>query len=158
MALDEATIANLELVRNAQDGGRERTLYSVLNRTKTAMGRRLLERNLLQPLLRVDGIEKRLDTVRLFHESADLTADVQGRLDGVYDIERLIARFVIGRCTPRDYLALASSIGAASEVARLLEGVPHELGGRIASAAGECRPLAALIARPERRARPPLRA
>lgn len=145
MALDEATIANLELVRNAHDGGRERTLYSVLNRTKTAMGRRLLERNLLQPLLHVDAIEKRLDTVRLFHESAGLAAEVQDRLDGIYDIERLIARFVIGRCTPRDYLALASSIDAADGVARLLEGVPHELGGRIASAAGECRPLAGLI-------------
>ncbi|OPZ38748.1 MAG: DNA mismatch repair protein MutS [Spirochaetes bacterium ADurb.BinA120] len=145
MALDEATIANLELVHNSNDGGRERTLYSVLNRTKTAMGRRLLERNLLQPLIRADEIEKRLDTVRLFHESASLTADLQDRLDGVYDIERLIARFVIGRCTPRDYLALAASIEAALETARLLEGIPHELGARIIAAANECKPLAKLI-------------
>ncbi|HPO47097.1 MAG TPA: DNA mismatch repair protein MutS, partial [Spirochaetota bacterium] len=85
------------------------------------------------------------DTVRLFHESASLTADLQDRLDGVYDIERLIARFVIGRCTPRDYLALAASIEAALETARLLEGIPHELGARIIAAANECKPLAKLI-------------
>ncbi|HSV97519.1 MAG TPA: DNA mismatch repair protein MutS [Spirochaetota bacterium] len=145
MALDEATIANLELIRNQQEGTRERTLYAVLNRTKTAMGRRLLERNILQPLLLRNEIEKRLDTVRLFYESAELTGGVQGRLDGVYDIERLLARFVIGRSTPRDYLALSSSIHAAADVARIMEGLSHELCARVRTAAGDGGPLAADI-------------
>ncbi len=145
MALDEATIANLELIRNQQDGTRERTLYAVLNRTKTAMGRRLLERNILQPLLLPDEIEKRLDTVRLFYESAGLTRDVQERLDGVYDIERLLARFVIGRSTPRDYLALSSSIHAAADVSGLLAGLSHDLCARIRTAADDGEALAADI-------------
>ena len=51
MVLDDATISNLELVSNPQDGSKNRTLFSVLDYTRTAMGRRALERNMLQPLL-----------------------------------------------------------------------------------------------------------
>ncbi|MBN1497462.1 MAG: DNA mismatch repair protein MutS, partial [Spirochaetes bacterium] len=76
MMLDDATIANLEIVRNIQDGSRSRTLFQVLDYTGTAMGRRTLERSLLQPLLDADAIEKRLDAVQYFHEFHDLARQV----------------------------------------------------------------------------------
>ena len=78
MTLDDATISNLELVRNLQDGTKNRTLFSVLDYTCTAMGRRSLERNILQPLLDAAAIEKRLDIVQYFHEFHELTGQVLG--------------------------------------------------------------------------------
>ncbi len=135
MTLDDATISNLEIVRNIQDGSRSRTLFQVLDYTGTAMGRRSLERNLLQPLLDADAIEKRLDAVQYFHEFHDLARQVLGVLKEIHDIERLLSRFIIGRTFPRNFIALMNSIRAAMKVRALLAGQPHdrirELAGRI---------------------------
>ena len=119
MMLDDATIKNLELVIN-QDQSKNRTLFSVLDYTKTAMGRRTLERNILQPLLQLEEIEKRLNIIQYFFEHNDLTADVQLALKNIHDIERLISRFAIWRSFPRDYLALMHSIKAAGEIKNIL--------------------------------------
>ncbi len=119
MMLDDATIKNLELVMN-QDQSKNRTLFSVLDYTKTAMGRRTLERNILQPLLQLEEIEKRLNIIQYFFEHNDLTADVQLALKNIHDIERLISRFAIWRSFPRDYLALMHSIKAAGEIKNIL--------------------------------------
>lgn len=119
MILDDATIANLELVRN-QDQQKNRTLFSVLNYTKTAMGRRTLERNILQPLLQSDEIETRLNIVEYFYLHTELTGLVQAILKNIHDIERLISRFIIGKSFPRDYIALMHSIKSTSEIKNIL--------------------------------------
>jgi DNA mismatch repair protein MutS len=119
MMLDDATIKNLELVMN-QDQSKNRTLFSVLDYTKTAMGRRTLERNILQPLLQLEEIEKRLNIIQYFFEHSDLIAHVQLALKNIHDIERLISRFAIWRSFPRDYLALMHSIKAAGEIKNIL--------------------------------------
>ncbi len=126
MMLDDATIANLELVRNQHDGTKNRTLFSVLNHTRTAMGRRVLERNILQPLLLPGEIERRLDLVQYFFEYHDLTAKLRAKLAGIFDVERLLSRFHIGRSNPRDYLALGDSITAAMEIAGMLRDQPND--------------------------------
>jgi len=127
MILDDATITSLELVQNPSDGSKARTLFSVLNHTKTAMGRRTLERAILQPLLMKDEIEKRLDIVQYFFEYQELTRKVQDMLNGIYDLERLISRFTLGRSFPRDYLSLMQSLNASLDIRRVLSEQPYEL-------------------------------
>ncbi len=126
MILDDATISNLELVQNQNDGSKVRTLFSVLNYTKTAMGRRALERAILQPLLVQDEIEKRLDMVQYFFEYHEFTDKIQSILKGVFDLERLISRFTIGRSFSRDYISLMNSVNASLEIKKLLSEQPHE--------------------------------
>ncbi len=126
MLLDDATIRNLELVRNQQDGGKQRTLFSVLNRTRTAMGRRALERAVLQPLIEREAIERRLDVVQYFFERHDLAARIQDALEEVFDMERLLSRLSMGKAFPRDFTALARSLRAAAKARDLLKEQPPE--------------------------------
>jgi DNA mismatch repair protein MutS len=126
MTLDEATISNLELVRNTLDGSKSRTLFSVLDYTRTAMGKRALERNILQPLLDISAIERRLDIVQYFHEYHELAEQVLAHLKEIHDIERLLSRFIIGRTFPRNFIAIMNSIRAAMKIKSLLAEQPHE--------------------------------
>ena len=126
MILDEATIANLELVQNSVDGTRNRTLYSVLNYARTAMGKRTLERHLLQPLTDEGEIERRLDTVQYFHEFHDLCGRLQKMLSGIPDLERMISRMTLGKVFTRDYVALRDALRTAAEIRSLLLHQPQE--------------------------------
>lgn len=126
MTLDDASIANLELVWNSQDSSRNRTLYSVLDYTNTAMGKRALERSILGPLLDYAIIDRRLDIVQYFHEFHDLAGQIHEHLSGIHDIERLLSRFIIGKLFPRNFVALMNSIRSSMKIKDLLGGQPHE--------------------------------
>jgi len=145
MALDDATISNLELVRNTTDGSRNRTLFSVLDYTRTAMGKRTLERNILQPLLDTALIDRRLDTVQYLHEFHELAGKLVQFLKEIQDMERLLSRFIIGRTFPRNFIALMSSIMAAMKIKSLLAEQPHESMTRLSEAMPDLSPLAAMI-------------
>ena len=120
MLLDEATITNLELVHNQQDNSRSRTLFSVLNHTKTAMGKRLLERNILQPLLSKTEIEKRLFAVNCINSNPQLLASLAELLKGIYDIERVISRFALGKLITRNFIAIAESVSRSMDIKKAL--------------------------------------
>ncbi len=124
MILDDQTITNLEIIENQQERSRSRTLFSVLNYTRTAMGRRTLEHMLLHPLLDRVKIQKRLDAVQYFYEYHDLTGSMQELLSGVYDIERLVSRFTLKRFFPRDFLSLGQSIISINSISELLKRQP----------------------------------
>ena len=100
MVLDDATISNLEIVKNQNDGSKQRTLFSVLNHTGTAMGRRFLERWILQPMTGRENIERRLDIVQYFYEFHSLTDRTREILKDISDLERLVSRFIIGKTFP----------------------------------------------------------
>lgn len=146
MVLDEATISNLELVTNLQDGTKNRTLFATLDRTKSPMGRRALERHILQPLLETGAIVERLDAVQYFFEYHDLTAQVQERLSSISDLERLFSRFSLGKSFPRNFISLMQSIRAAHIIRMSLEGQPHDMITRIAGKIPDMRALADRIA------------
>jgi DNA mismatch repair protein MutS len=120
MLLDEATVSNLELIQNQQDGSKNRTLFSVLNHTKTPMGRRTLERNLLQPLIERSAIDDRLNLVDFFYQRAELTEELNSSMKEILDMERLISRFTIGKIQPRNFIALKQSLEAAEKIRQLL--------------------------------------
>ncbi len=120
MLLDEATVSNLELIQNQQDGSKNRTLFSVINHTKTPMGRRTLERNLLQPLVSKAAIDGRLNLVDFFYQRAELAEEIASHLKEILDMERLISRFTIGKIQPRNFIALKQSIEGAMNIRSIL--------------------------------------
>jgi DNA mismatch repair protein MutS len=111
MVLDATTQANLELCRNLQDGGRRGTLLSVLDRTRTPMGSRMLRSWLLAPLQELDAIEARLSAVDELRHSALVAGELGELLGGVGDLERLAGRLGLGSIRGRELVALRTSLG-----------------------------------------------
>lgn len=109
LILDAASRKNLELTTNFS-GGVEHTLASVLDRTQTAMGSRMLKRWLNRPLRDRDVLSARQDSVREFLEQhAYLT--VQKNLHGMADLERILARVALKTARPRDLVAIREVLG-----------------------------------------------
>ncbi|MCH8042832.1 MAG: DNA mismatch repair protein MutS [Planctomycetes bacterium] len=102
LEIDESTRRSLEIVRTMREGRREGSLLSVLDRTVTAMGARMLADHLANPLTDVTAINERLDGVEELVENASLSETLRDALGGVYDLERLLARVTTGRSSPRD--------------------------------------------------------
>ncbi|HRX16638.1 MAG TPA: DNA mismatch repair protein MutS [Spirochaetota bacterium] len=121
MMLDDATINNLELITNAYDRSRSKTLFAVLNRTKSPMGKRLLERTILQPLTDKSEIEERLDCVQYFFEYHEFAQSTVSVIKNINDIERLLSRFSMGKIVPKDFLALRNTILGCEELKALFK-------------------------------------
>src|SRR5262245_22659942 len=119
MVLDATTRRTLEVAENARDGGRGGTLLSILDRTETAMGGRLLRDWILRPLLSAAAIDERLDGVESLLERPGERAALRSRLANVHDIERLLARCSLGSATARDVVALRDSLAVLPEIAAL---------------------------------------
>jgi DNA mismatch repair protein MutS len=110
MPLDEMTRRNLELVESLRGGDTGGTLLSVLDRTLTPMGSRLLHQWILTPLTKVSSVNERLDAVALFARDPISREALREALDGVRDVERLASKAAAGRGTPRDLRSLGDSI------------------------------------------------
>src|SRR5580692_3477219 len=132
MQIDAATRRNLELLQTLS-GDRRGSLLSVIDRTATGAGCRLLADHLAAPLTEPAAIAARLDAVQFFVERSDLRASLRERLKHCPDIERALTRLSLGRGGPRDLAALR---GALNETASL----------RIMLAAPSLVPLPALVA------------
>jgi DNA mismatch repair protein MutS len=116
MVLDAVTVRNLELVDPIfSDGGA--TLVAVLDQTETGMGGRLLRQRLLRPSLDREEIESRLDAVSDLAKETILRAELRKQLAPVLDIERLLAKVMIGSAGPRDVLALGKSLDQTPKLA-----------------------------------------
>lgn len=120
MAIDTWSRQNLEISRNIRTGDSRNTLLSILDKTRTAFGGRLLKRWLEQPLLDLDEIRKRQAVVELFCEDLYFTHSVRNGLKGVYDIERILGRLSFGSGNGKDLLALKLSLQNIREVRKML--------------------------------------
>ncbi|MEQ1947465.1 MAG: DNA mismatch repair protein MutS [Bryobacteraceae bacterium] len=111
MVLDASTVRNLELVEPLFAGeSKESTLLSVLDRTRTGMGGRLLRRRLLAPSINATEINDRLDAVGELHVATILRAEITKDLGSILDLERLLSRISLASAGPRDVFALARSL------------------------------------------------
>ncbi len=119
MAIDQATRANLELMKTLA-GERRGSLLDAVDRTVTAAGSRLLAQRLSAPLTDPAAINGRLDAVASFVEDAALRAETRSRLAAAPDLARALARIAVGRGGPRDLAAIRDGILAAAELARAL--------------------------------------
>lgn len=122
VVLDEAAVANLELVQTLVGGKKLGSLLDVLDCTKTATGGRTLRRWLLYPLLDLAEICARQDAVQYLVEKAGMRSDLREALREVYDIERLAGRLSLGVASPRDLGRLRSSLEKLPVVAKLVRG------------------------------------
>ncbi len=109
MVIDDSTKRNLELVSNLYDFTRKGSLLHCLDHTRTAMGSRLLRHWLLYPLKERKAIEERLQAVESLMDD-ELIQELRSLLHGVYDIQRLLSRLVMGAANGRDLLALRNSL------------------------------------------------
>ncbi len=121
MHLDSATIRNLELVRPLghaaeTSSGRPTTLLSVIDRTSTAMGSRLLRDWLLRPLIEMDALHARQESVAELKERIPQRVALRTALRRVQDIARLSTRLTLGLAGPRELLALKESLSALPEL------------------------------------------
>jgi DNA mismatch repair protein MutS len=137
MAIDQATRANLELIRTL-GGERRGSLLAAIDRTITSAGSRLLAQRLSAPLTDVAAITRRHDAVALLVEDAALRADIRDRLKAAPDLARALTRIVLGRGGPRDLAGVRDGMIAAADLAirlNTLKNPPAE----IAEAAAACR-------------------
>ncbi len=109
MSLSLTTRRNLELTETMRSKERRGSLMWVLDKTKTAMGRRKLRQFIEQPLLNASIILERLDAVDKLVGDITLLGDLRDSLAGIYDLERLITRVVYKAANPRDVMALGST-------------------------------------------------
>lgn len=120
--LDDATLRNLEITANMQDGGQNFTLVSVLDRTSTPMGSRLLRRRLTTPSREMERIHQWLHQVDdLYHRQSDLQA-LRTLLEQAHDLERLTGRLGVDKAHPRDLTAIAASIRVAARACAYVPG------------------------------------
>ena len=116
MVLDTQTRRNLELFASARWGASSGSLLSAIDLTKTAMGGRLLKKWLGQPLLDINQLHGRQDAVAWFYENTLVRHKIVTLLGDIADLERLVNRIRGGIATPRDLVALRSSLEKLSEV------------------------------------------
>ena len=120
MRLDVAARRNLELTETMRSREKRGTLFWVLDKTKTSMGRRLLRSSIEQPLLSVNAINRRLNAVTELTRNSILISELAAALDGVYDLERLMTRVVYGNPPVKDMIALGATAARLPAIKELL--------------------------------------
>ena len=120
MILDSATRRNLELTETMLDKTKKGSLLYVLDKTKTAMGARMIRAFLEQPLTDKTQIQNRLDAVEAFKDDLILREEIREYLSPVYDLERLMGKINYHSANPRDLIAFANSIRMLPPVKNLL--------------------------------------
>ncbi|WP_225938630.1 DNA mismatch repair protein MutS [Kovacikia minuta] len=121
LVIDHQTRRNLEITQTTRDGTFHGSLLWALDKTVTAMGSRALRRWLLQPLLNLEEICDRQDTIQELLENGPLRQELQRLLKQIYDLERLAGRAGSGTANARDLVALADSLARLPDLSRLVE-------------------------------------
>ncbi|MCE8507313.1 DNA mismatch repair protein MutS [Ruegeria pomeroyi] len=134
MQIDAATRRNLELTRSLS-GERGGSLLSVIDRTVTPGGARLLEQRIASPSRNLDVIHARLSALDFCIDHTTLAADLRGALRKTPDLDRALSRLALDRGGPRDLAAIRNGLGQAEAIAARCTGL--ELPDLIASACAD---------------------
>lgn len=120
MLLDSSTRRNLELIETLREKQKKGSLLGVLDRTKTAMGGRLLRKYIEQPLIDKDKIIKRLDAVEALCKKSVDREELREYLHAIYDLERLLGKVSYKTANPRDLIALRNSLAMLPSLRTIL--------------------------------------
>ena len=120
MMLDRSTRRNLELCETMREKSKRGSLFWVLDKTKTAMGKRLLRKSIEQPLVNAAEINKRLDIITELNNNAISREELREYLNPVQDLERLIAKISYRSANPRDLIAFRQSLSMLPHIKTLL--------------------------------------
>ncbi len=120
MVIDSSTRRNLELTETLREKAKRGSLLWVLDKTKTAMGARMLRSYMEQPLIEKREIEKRLEAVEELNLRVITREELREYLNPIYDLERLITRITYQTANPKDLIAFKNSIQMLPSVKALL--------------------------------------
>jgi DNA mismatch repair protein MutS len=127
MVLDEATIRNLELFQTGFTGDYQGSLLSVIDKTVTNLGGRMLRRWLLLPLINEAKIKQRLTAVGEIKKDHTFIKNIIEKLKLMSDLERLLGKIGCGRVNARDLVALKNSLELIPEIKKVLDKTSSEL-------------------------------
>ena len=125
LRMDVHTKRNLELTETLRQKQRNYSLIWLLDKTKTAMGARMLKNYVLNPLVSKEKLEKRYDVVDTFLKEFILKSDLESLLTEVYDLERLSGKIAFGSANARDLLQLKSSVKVLPEISKILKQINY---------------------------------
>lgn len=121
MLLDSSTRRNLELTETLREKQKKGSLLGVLDRTKTAMGGRLLRKYIEQPLIDKVKMEQRLDAVEAFGRKSVDRDELREYLHTIYDLERLLGKVSYKTANPRDLIAFRNSLAMLPSIKTVLD-------------------------------------
>lgn len=131
MVLDTATRRNLELCETLREKNKKGSLLWVLDKTKTAMGARMLRKMVEQPLIKKTEINHRLDAVEMLLDNVMAREEIREYMNGIYDLERLTMRISFRSANPRDLIAFKNSLQYLPYIRDILhqfsKGILHQL-------------------------------
>lgn len=145
MMLDGAAIRNLELIRTLGDGKRRGSLVWLLDKTQTAMGARLMNRLVLNPLRAKEDIEFRLSGVEELFNATVIRIGIIDTLKGIRDIERIAGKISNNNLTPRDCEALGNSLDLLPNLKFQLSGFSSAIIRAISDGLGDFSEIAELM-------------
>ncbi len=122
MLLDSSTRRNLELCETLREKQKKGSLLWVLDKTRTAMGGRMLRNFIEQPLIEKEEMEKRLDAVGQLCRDSISRDEIREYLNPVYDLERLLSKVTYKTANPRDLIAFRSSLEMLPHIKTVLDG------------------------------------
>ncbi len=120
MVIDSSSRRNLELVETLREKQKRGSLLWVLDKTKTAMGARMLRSFVEQPLIDAVEINERLDVITELNMQAMIREEIREYLNPIYDLERLVSRISYRSANPRDLIAFKSSLEMLPHIKHLL--------------------------------------
>ncbi len=120
MIIDSSSRRNLELVETLREKQKRGSLLWVLDKTKTAMGARMLRNYIEQPLIDADEIKERLDCIEELNENVISREEIREYLNPVYDLERLLSKISYRSANPRDLIAFRSSLQMLPHIQNIL--------------------------------------
>ena len=120
MVLDSSTRRNLELLETMREKQKRGSLLWVLDKTRTAMGARMLRTWIEQPLIDKEAILERQNAIDELNMNYISREELGEYLNPVYDLERLIGRISYKSANPRDLLAFRNSLGMVPHIKNLL--------------------------------------
>ena len=120
MIIDTSTRRNLELVETLREKQKRGSLLWILDKTKTAMGARLLRTYIEQPLISKREIEKRQEAIASLNDNLMLRDELREYLNPIYDMERLVSRIANKSAGPRDLVAFKNSLSMLPFIKRLI--------------------------------------
>ncbi len=120
MVLDTATRRNLELLETLREKQKRGSLLWVLDKTKTAMGARLLRTCIEQPFLQKELIERRLESIEELNNDVITRDEIREYLNAIYDLERLMSKISYKSANPRDLIAFKNSLSMIPPIRYLL--------------------------------------
>ena len=119
LMMDRFTISNLEILQSKNEGGK--SLLEIIDRTKSAMGSRLLRRWLCFPSVDIKEINKRYSIVEELKENYINNDDFISEFKSIYDIERIVSKIINFKTNPRELISLSNSLKSIDNIKRILK-------------------------------------